>query len=222
MISLIGGQRLSATDIAVPGDPSSAAFLIAAATLVEGSDLTIRQVLLNPHRIGFLETLREMGAKLTVSNERLLGGEPVGDIRVQSARLKGVAIPASRAPAQIDEYPILSVLAAFAGGDTYMPGISELRVKESDRIATMEAGLQACGVKTDSGGDWMRIYGRGGDVEGGGEIDAHHDHRIAMSFLILGLAAQKPIATDGADMIATSFPNFEAMLSSVGAQIQSL
>ncbi len=219
---LSGGQTLKGTAVDVPGDPSSAAFLVAAALITKNSDITIRNVLMNPHRTGFFETVKEMGGELTIDQERESGGERVADLRVRSSRLKGVAVPASRAPSMIDEYPILSVLAAFAEGDTYMPGISELRVKESDRIAAMESGLKACGVEAESGGDWLRVFGRAGAVKGGASVAAHHDHRIAMSFLILGLGAEDAVATDSASMIATSFPGFSEIMRGLGARITTL
>ena len=216
---LAGGQKLKAANINVPGDPSSAAFIAAATLITKGSDVTIRNVLVNPHRTGFYDTVREMGGDLTFENEREEGGEPVADIRVRSSSLKGVAVPASRAASMIDEYPILAVLAAFAKGDTYMPGISELRVKESDRIAATEESLKANGVEAESGGDWLRVFGAKGNVKGGAAVAAHHDHRIAMSFLVLGLAAKNPVGTDSADMIATSFPGFVEMMNGLGANI---
>jgi len=216
---LKGGQSLMAAPVNVPGDPSSAAFLVAAALITPGSEVTIRNVLMNPHRIGFYETVREMGADISYHNERIDGEEPIADILVRSSRLKGLAVPADRAASMIDEYPILSVVAAFADGDTYMSGISELRIKESDRIAATETGLRACGVEVESGDDWLRVSGRAGDVPGGGKVASHHDHRIAMSFLILGLAAREPVITDSASMIATSFPEFATLMRQIGATI---
>ena len=216
---LAGGQQLKAANINVPGDPSSAAFIVAAALITEGSNVIIRNVLINPHRTGFYDTVREMGGDLTFENEREEGGELVADIRVRSSSLKGVAVPASRSASMIDEYPILAVLAAFAEGDTYMTGVSELRVKESDRIAATEAGLKANGVETESGGDWLRVFGAKGNVKGEGAVAAHHDHRIAMSFLVMGLAAKNPVEVDGADMIATSFPGFVDLMNGLGGNI---
>ncbi|MEM9014645.1 MAG: 3-phosphoshikimate 1-carboxyvinyltransferase [Pseudomonadota bacterium] len=201
-----GGQSLTACDLAVPGDPSSAAFAIAAALISPGSDLVVRNVMLNPSRTGFLSVLREMGAALSIENKKESGGETVGDVRVRHANLCGVTVPAERAPSMIDEYPILSVVAAFAEGETRMEGLSELRIKESDRIAAIEAGLRANGVDVESGPDWLSV--RGGGVPGGGRVMTHHDHRIAMSFLILGLGAEKPVSVDDISMIATSYPGF--------------
>jgi 3-phosphoshikimate 1-carboxyvinyltransferase len=160
-----------------------------------------------------------MGADVAYLNERVAGGEPVADIRVRHAALKGVAVPASRAPSMIDEYPILSVVAAFAKGDTYMPGIEELRVKESDRLDAIEAGLGLNGVETESGPDWLRVFGRNGDVAGGGFVRTHLDHRIAMSFLVMGLGAAKPVTIDDASMIATSYPSFTETMRALGADI---
>lgn len=218
-ITVKGGQRLKATRVDVPGDPSSAAFIAAAAAIAPGSDVTVRNVLINPLRAGFYETLREMGAAVAFLNERVAGGEPVADIRVTHAALKGVAVPASRAPSMIDEYPILSVVAAFAKGDTYMPGIEELRVKESDRLDAIEAGLNLNGVETESGPDWLRVFGRSGDVAGGGYVRTHLDHRIAMSFLVMGLASAKAVTIDDASMIATSYPDFVETMRALGADI---
>jgi 3-phosphoshikimate 1-carboxyvinyltransferase len=218
-ISIAGGQRLTAAAVDVPGDPSSAAFIAAAAAITPGSDVTIRNVLVNPLRAGFYETLREMGAEVSHHNERVAGGEPVADIRVRHAALKGVAVPASRAPSMIDEYPILSVVSAFAKGDTYMPGIEELRVKESDRLDAIEAGLNINGVETESGPDWLRVFGRNSDVAGGGFVRTHLDHRIAMSFLVMGLGAAKPVSIDDTSMIATSYPAFSETMRALGADI---
>lgn len=218
-ISLSGGQRLKAARVEVPGDPSSAAFLAAAATIVPGSDILIRNVLINPLRAGFFQTLSEMGANISFENRRTVSGEPVADIRARHAALKGVAVPASRAASTIDEYPILSVAAAFAAGETRMDGVEELRVKESDRLAAIEAGLNANGVATKSGPDWLVVNGRNGEVAGGARVATHLDHRIAMSFLVMGLASQRPVSIDDASMIATSFPEFAAIMRGFGANI---
>ena len=222
--TLKGGQKLTATHVDVPGDPSSAAFLTAAALIVEGSDVTIENVLLNPLRAGFYATVREMGADITIFNNRTSGGEPIADLRVKASRLRGCIPPASRAASMIDEYPILAALAAFAEGESRFEGIGELRVKECDRIAAMEAGLRACGVAVESGPDWLSVNGSvsvgGGDaVRGGAKILTHHDHRIAMSFLIVGLASSLPVEIDDGSMIATSFPDFTALMTSLGAII---
>ena len=218
-IRLQGGQRLKAARVEVPGDPSSAAFLVAAATIVPGSDVLVRNVLINPLRAGFFETLSEMGANISFENRRDLSGEPVADIRARHAALKGVAVPASRAASMIDEYPILSVVAAFASGETRMDGIEELRVKESDRLAAIEVGLKANGVATASGPDWLIVSGASGAVRGGANVATHLDHRIAMSFLVMGLASQRPVSIDDASMIATSFPEFAPLMQGLGAMI---
>lgn len=222
MITLAGGQTLTASDLVIPGDPSSAAFFAAAAAITPGSDILIENVLLNPTRTGFFDTLVEMGADLTIEDEHEAAGEPIGNLRIRGgARLKGVAVPASRAPSMIDEYPILSVVAAFADGDTYMPGIEEMRVKESDRIAASEAMLRANGVDTESGPDWLRVMG-GAPVRGGGMVAATGDHRIAMSALVLGLGADAPVSVDDGSMIATSFPGFADDLNSLGGLLSTV
>jgi 3-phosphoshikimate 1-carboxyvinyltransferase len=217
-IRLDGQPKLRPQAITVPGDPSSAAFAIVAAILVPGSDVVVEGILLNPTRIGLLDTLREMGADLAVENERTVGGEPVGDLRVRAGRLKGVTVPAARAPLMIDEYPVLSVAAAFAEGDTVMEGIGELRVKESDRIATTVAGLRANGIEADEATDRITVHGKG-SAPGGGMVKTQFDHRIAMSFLVLGLAADKPVTIDDGTAIATSFPEFAGLMRSIGARI---
>lgn len=218
-IEVQGGQRLTACNVNVPGDPSSAAFLVAAAAITPGSEVLVKNVLLNPTRSGVYETLREMGADITFANEREEGGEPVADIRVRHTPLSGVTVPAARAPSMIDEYPILAVVAAFAHGETKMEGLEELRVKESDRIASVEAGLAACGVDVQSGPDWMRVIGDGKPPSGGGRIKTNHDHRIGMSFLVMGLASKAPVQIDDAAMIATSFPDFVALMKSLGGEL---
>ncbi|MFZ5618150.1 MAG: 3-phosphoshikimate 1-carboxyvinyltransferase [Pseudomonadota bacterium] len=219
-IRLRGGQKLRPARVEVPGDPSSAAFLAAAAAIAPGSDILVRGVLVNPLRAGFYETLKEMGARIDIENAREENGEPIADIRVRHSALKGVCVPASRAASMIDEYPVLAVVAAFAAGETHMPGIEELRVKESDRLAAIEAGLKANGVATASGPDWLSVAGRGGDVAGGAIVATHLDHRIAMSFLVMGLASAKPVAVDDASMIATSFPSFVDLMRSLGADLE--
>jgi len=216
-IELEGGQRLTPAEIIVPGDPSSAAFLIAAAVITEGSDIMVENVLTNALRTGFFETLKEMGADIAFLNAREVNGEPVADIRARYSRLCGVEVPPERAPSMIDEYPILSVVAAFAKGETVMRGLKELRVKESDRIASVEAGLAACGVDARSGADWLIV--KGGEPRGGACVKTHHDHRIAMSFLVLGGASREPVTIDDAAMIATSFPDFIEMMTGIGANI---
>ncbi|MFZ1108428.1 MAG: 3-phosphoshikimate 1-carboxyvinyltransferase [Rhodomicrobium sp.] len=218
-ISVAGRKAFKGKPVAVPGDPSSAAFLAAAAILCPGSDVVIANVLVNPTRTGFYETLGEMGADLSFENERELNGERVADLRARSSRLKGVRVPPGRAPSMIDEYPILAALAAFAEGQTVMEGLAELRVKESDRLAVMAAGLAACGVKAEARGDTLAVEGAR-TVPGGAAVATHMDHRIAMSFLVLGLGAEAPVAVDDASMIATSFPEFEGSMKKLGARLE--
>jgi 3-phosphoshikimate 1-carboxyvinyltransferase len=215
----LGTQRtLTGTQVAIPGDPSSAAFPLVAALVVPGSDLTIRSVMVNPLRSGLLATLQEMGADIAVTNRRSVG-EAVADIQVRAGRLRGVEVPASRAPSMIDEYPILAVAAAFAEGRTLMHGLGELRVKESDRLAAILAGLRACGVEAQAEGDTLIVEGCGAPPPGGADVAAFDDHRIAMSFLVLGLAARAPVGVDSAGMIATSFPGFADLMRSLGARL---
>jgi 3-phosphoshikimate 1-carboxyvinyltransferase len=221
-IRLAGGQRLVGAPIRVPGDPSSAAFPLVAALITPGSKVTVEGVLLNPLRTGLFVTLREMGADLTIENAREAGGEQVGDVTARHSALKGVEVPAERAPSMIDEYPILAVAAAYAEGPTHMRGIGELRVKESDRIAMMAAGLAACGVGVEEEPEGLVVAGTAGAnhrVAGGGLVRTHGDHRIAMSHLILGLGAEKAVAVDEPGMIATSFPGFGALMAGLGAEI---
>lgn len=215
-ICLQGQPKLYPQDIDVPGDPSSSAFPLIAALIVPGSDVTIENMLLNKTRTGLIETLLEMGANIDIINTRENGGEAVGDVRATYSLLKGVNVPAKRAPFMIDEYPVLAVAAAFAHGTTAMNGLEELRVKECDRLAVTARGLEANGVKCVEGEDSLRVTG--GVVKGGGRIAVHMDHRIAMSFLIMGLAAEEPVTVDDTTHIATSFPNFAALMSALGAQ----
>ena len=216
-IHVTGPVELKPQALTVPGDPSSAAFPIVAALIVPGSDVVVEGVLLNPTRTGLLDTLREMGADLSIENERLAGGERVGDVHVRASRLVGVRVPPERAPSMIDEFPVLAVAAAFAEGETVMEGLAELRVKESDRLAAVAAGLAANGVEHETGPDWLLVRGRRGPV-GGGTVATHLDHRIAMSFLVMGLAADRPVAVDDTAMIATSFPTFLDMMTGLGAR----
>ena len=217
-IRLTGQPELAPQRIAVPRDPSSAAFPVAAALIVEDSEIVVPNICLNPTRAGFYQTLAEMGAGLTRENPREEGGEPVADLRARFSALKGVEVPPERAASMIDEYPVLAVLAACAEGDTVMRGIGELRVKESDRIAAMVAGLRANGVEVTEHEDGMTVHGRGADgVPGGGMAETHLDHRIAMAFLCLGLAARNPVWIDDAGPIATSFPSFTKLMSELGA-----
>jgi len=221
VITLTGQPELRPQTIAVPRDPSSAAFPVCAALITPGSDVLVPNIGLNPTRAGLFETLREMGADLTYENPREEGGEPVADLRARfSPDLKGIEVPPERAASMIDEYPILSVVAANAQGQTIMRGVKELRVKESDRIAAMADGLRACGVAVEDGPDWWIVHGRGaGGVPGGAMVATHLDHRIAMSFLCAGFASAKPITVDDAGPIVTSFPIFEPLMRGLGAQI---
>ncbi len=222
VITLTGRPELRPQTIAVPRDPSSAAFPVCAALIVPGSDVVVPNIGLNPTRAGLFYTLQEMGADLVFENMREEGGEPVADLRARfSPDLKGIEVPAERAASMIDEYPVLSVVAAFAAGETYMPGVKELRVKESDRIDAMAKGLRAAGVSVDEGEDWWRVHGRGhGAVPGGVTVETHLDHRIAMSFLVMGLATQAPMTVDDGGPIATSFPVFRDLMAGLGAQIE--
>ncbi len=216
-IVVAGERELSAQDVTVPGDPSSAAFAIVAALVTPGSSVTVENVLLNPTRTGLIATLIEMGADISIASERTAGGERVGDVTARSSALRSVTVPAARAPSMIDEYPVLAVAAAFASGTTRMEGLHELRVKESDRLAAVAAGLAANRVAHRTGEDWLEVTG--GKVEGGGRVATHMDHRIAMSFLVMGLAAQNPVTVDDAAMIATSFPGFEDFMGDLGAEL---
>ncbi|HEX6866833.1 MAG TPA: 3-phosphoshikimate 1-carboxyvinyltransferase, partial [Caulobacteraceae bacterium] len=193
-IVLPGGQKLTGTHVAVPGDPSSAAFPLVAALITPGSEVTVEGVLLNPLRTGLFDTLREMGADLAVSNHRTSGGESVADITARYSALKGVEVPPERAPSMIDEYPILAVAAAFAEGETVMRGVGEMRVKESDRIALMARGLEACGADVEEEPEGFIVRGTGEPLRGGASIETSGDHRIAMSHLVLGLAAQDAVS----------------------------
>ena len=217
-VSLDGEVDLDAADITVPSDPSSAAFLAVAALITEGSKVTLAGIGTNPLRFGLFETLMEMGGDIRLKRERVEGGEPVADIEVRHSPLKGVEVPAGRAASMIDEYPVLSVAAAFAEGRTVMDGVGELRVKETDRIALMEDGLNRAGAKASSTKDRMVVEGRG-QIAGGIETDACHDHRIAMSFLVLGLACGGSVTVKGTETIATSFPDFVPLMQAAGADI---
>ena len=216
-ITVKGEAELSGQDVTVPGDPSSAAFLIAAALLVPGSDVTIEGVLANPTRTGLYTTLQEMGGKVEFLNAREEGGEPIADIRARFSELTGVRVPAERAPSMIDEYPMLAVIAAFARGETRMDGLAELKVKESDRLAATAAGLAANGVKAEVDGDTLTVHGQG-RAQGGGLVKTHLDHRMAMAFLVMGLASDQPVTVDDTAMIATSFPEFRALMGQIGAR----
>lgn len=219
-IHIEGQGKLTGRPITVPGDPSSAAFPLVAALIVPGSDITIENVLMNPTRTGLIATLLEMGASIEFLDRRDAGGEEVADLHVRSSDLKGVSVPAERAPSMIDEYPVLAIAAAFAEGETVMNGLEELRVKESDRLAAVARGLEANGVECTEGRDWLSVRGRpGGKGRGGGNVETHLDHRIAMAFLVMGLAAENPVTIDDAAMIATSFPEFMGLMRGLGAEI---
>ncbi len=218
LITLTGQPELSAQRVAVPRDPSSAAFPVCAALMVQGSEILVPGVSQNPTRNGVFLTLQEMGADLVLENPREEGGEPVADLRVRFSALQGIEVPPERAASMIDEYPILSALAATAQGKTVMRGIKELRVKESDRIDAMARGLEACGVRIEETEDSLTVYGME-VVPGGATVQTHLDHRIAMSFLCLGMATQAPITVDDASPIITSFPIFKALMTGLGAQI---
>ena len=221
VITLKGQPELKPQDITVPRDPSSAAFPVCAALIVEGSDVLIPNIGLNPTRAGLFTTLREMGADLTYENAREEGGEPVADLRARfSPDMKGIEVPPERAPSMIDEYPILSVVACFASGKTVMQGVKELRVKESDRIDAMARGLEKNGATIEEDEDTLIVHGMGpGGLPGGATAAARLDHRIAMSFLCAGMAAQNPVSVDDAGPIATSFPVFEPLMEKLGAQL---
>jgi 3-phosphoshikimate 1-carboxyvinyltransferase len=221
IVRLGANRALRGTDVQVPGDPSSAAFPLVAALISPGSDITVRSVLINPLRAGLFTTLREMGADLRFENHRTISGEEVADIHARFSVLKGIEVPAERAPSMIDEYPILAVAAAFAGGRTAMHGLAELRVKESNRLAAMIEGLRACGVDAREEGDTLIVEGSGDLPQGGVSVPAYHDHRIAMSFLVLGLASREPVEVDSAEMIGTSFPGFVTLMQSIGARIHA-
>ena len=215
-IILTGQPELRPQTVAVPRDPSSAACPVAAALIVEGSDIRVPGVSRNPTRDGFYLTLVEMGADIAFENEREEGGEPVADLRVRFSALKGVDVPEDRAASMIDEFPVLSAIAAFAEGRTVMRGVRELRVKESDRIDAMARGLESCGVTVEEGEDIFIVHGRGAEgVPGGATVRTHLDHRIAMSFYVLGLAAQQPVTIDDARPIATSFPDFLPLMQTL-------
>ena len=222
-VTVGGHAELSAVPIAVPADPSSAAFPLAAGLIVPDSAVTVRGVLMNPTRVGLYETLKEMGADLVSSGARDEGGEGVADLTARFSALKGIEVPPERAPSMIDEYPILAVIAAFAEGRTVMRGLKELRVKESDRLAAMARGLKACGVSVEELDDGLIVEGMGpGGMPGGGTIQTEMDHRIAMSFLVAGMAAKRAVRVDDSAFIATSFPGFAELMTGLGARLTRL
>jgi 3-phosphoshikimate 1-carboxyvinyltransferase len=217
-VTLQGQPELEPANVVVPADPSSAAFPLVAALIVPGSELVLDAVMTNPLRTGLFKTLREMGAKIETLATRDDGGEEVADLRVTASALKGVEVPAERAPSMIDEYPILAVAAAFAEGATRMRGLKELRVKESDRLEATAGMLRVNGVSVEIEGDDLIVHGNG-NVGGGGEVKTHMDHRIAMSALMMGLASQQPVRIDDSAFIATSFPGFVELMRSLGADL---
>ncbi|RWE74684.1 MAG: 3-phosphoshikimate 1-carboxyvinyltransferase [Mesorhizobium sp.] len=226
-IFIEGQGKLTGQTIAVPGDPSSAGFPLVAALIVPGSDIVIENVLMNPTRTGLLLTLQEMGGRIDILNPRNAGGEDVADLRVRYSELKGVTVPPERAPSMIDEYPVLAVAASFAEGETLMQGLEELRVKESDRLSAVANGLKLNGVDCTEGEASLAVRGRPGGKGLGAHpngpdtaVKTHLDHRIAMSFLIMGLATEKPVTIDDANMIATSFPEFMGLMKGLGAEIE--
>ena len=210
----IGGRRIN-----VPADPSSTAFPLVAAAVLTGSDISLEHVGINPHRIGLIQTLLEMGADVSLSGQRQEAGEPVADIRVRARRLVGVEVPATRTPSMIDEYPILAVAAACANGTTVMRGLGELRIKESDRLAAMATGLRACGISVEDDAESLTVAGTGARPRGGARIAANLDHRIAMAFLVLGMVAEQPVEIDDGSPIDTSFPGFVTLMNGLGAEI---
>ncbi|MDO6962320.1 3-phosphoshikimate 1-carboxyvinyltransferase [Rhizobium alvei] len=224
-IRLEGRGKLTGQVIDVPGDPSSTAFPLVAALLVPGSDVVIENVLMNPTRTGLILTLQEMGASIEILNPRTAGGEDVADLRVRHSELKGVEVPAERAPSMIDEYPVLAVAACFAEGQTVMTGLEELRVKESDRLAAVATGLKLNGVDCDEGETSLTVRGvpsgKGLGNRSGAAVKTHLDHRIAMSFLVMGLASEHPVTVDDSRMIATSFPEFMGLMTGLGAKIEA-
>ena len=219
VIALEGPAKLTGCTVEVPRDPSSAAFPLVSALIVPGSEIELPAILLNPRRTGLIQTLLEMGADIEIKNKRVSAGEEIGDLVARYSELKGVEVPAERAPSMIDEYPILSVAASFARGKTAMRGLEELRVKESDRLEAVARGLKANGVRYEIEGDDLIV--QGGAVPGGGTVTTHMDHRIAMSFLTMGLASEKPVTVDDVAMIATSFPEYQDLMRGLGAIMET-
>ncbi len=218
IIKLNGKKYFKARDLEVPADPSSAAFPVVAALITEGSEIVIKNVLVNPLRIGLFQTLEEMGADIEFTNMREAAGEKIADIKARYSKLKGVTVPAERAPSMIDEYPILSIAAAVAEGETKMLGLEELKVKESNRLEAVYNGLKACGVDAVMGENDLTVSG--GSIKGSATITTHGDHRIAMSFLVAGLVSEKPVIVNEPDMINTSFPGFKELMNGLGAVME--
>jgi 3-phosphoshikimate 1-carboxyvinyltransferase len=221
-ITIAGEAELKGVSVEVPRDPSSAAFAMVAALIVPGSEISLPGILLNPRRIGLIDTLIEMGADIAITHPRESGGEKIGDLTVRASALSGVEVPPERAPSMIDEYPILSVAAAFAQGRTVMRGLEELRVKESDRLAAIVAGLRAAGITVGEMSDGLIVEGRSGDVPGGGLVATHMDHRIAMAFLTMGLVSREAMTVDDVSMVATSFPEFDHLMRGLGAVLEGV
>lgn len=220
-ITVVGQPELGGRAITVPADPSSAAFPLVAALIVPEARVVLPNVGINPLRAGLIETLTAMGARITIANAREESGEPVADLIAEASTLKGVEVPAERVPAMIDEFPILAAAAACARGVTRMQGLAELRLKESDRLDAIARGLAAAGVPVQSGPDWLEIEGCGGPPPGGGRVDVRFDHRIAMAFLVLGMACRQPMTIDDDRAIATSFPGFAALMTGLGARLEA-
>lgn len=219
VITVRGQPELIARDVVVPSDPSSAAFAVVAALIVPGSKIVIEGVGMNPLRTGLFATLKEMGAKISEQNVRIEAGEEVADLVVEHSTLKGITVPADRAPSMIDEYPVLAVAASYAQGTTHMEGLEELRVKESDRLSVVANSLKACGVDYEEGPDSLSVHATGQAPKGGATIQSHLDHRIAMSFLVFGMASAEPVMIDDASPINTSFPGFADLMNGLGAKI---
>lgn len=218
-VTITGQPELVARPITVPADPSSAAFPVVAGLITPGATVIAERVGMNPLRAGLYKILQEMGADLTIEDVSS-GGEPMATITARHSKLRGVTVPAAIAPSMIDEYPILAVAAACAEGETRMEGVGELRVKETDRIDAMVSGLTACGVDTQAGDDWMTVRGVGGTPTGGGSVTSRLDHRIAMSFLVLGMAAGQPVTVDDVSPVDTSFPGFVSLMNGLGGRIE--
>jgi 3-phosphoshikimate 1-carboxyvinyltransferase len=219
-ITLKGGTPIAGCSVEIPGDPSAAAFIAAAAVLRADSDVTMNRICINPTRIGFYDVLRAMGADITIAHERIENGERVADITIRGgAQISGIIVTPERIPAMVDEIPILAAIAACAQGPTILQGLAELRIKESDRVALMAAGLKACGVEVEIDGDDMTIHGQGQPPRGGALVETALDHRIAMSFLVLGTVTDEPVTVDDARPIGTSFPDFAKVMNDLGAQI---
>lgn len=219
-ISIEGQGRLNGQQVTVPADPSSAAFPMVAALVVPDSHILLPDVLLNEARTGLITTLQEMGGNIEITNVRNSGGEEIGDLVVKSSELKGITVPAQSAPSMIDEYPVLAVAASFADGKTHMEGLHELRVKESDRLAAVARGLEANGVECSEGDESLTVTGRpDGKGLGGGTVTTHLDHRIAMSFLVMGMASEKPVTVDDGSVMETSFPGFVELINGLGGDV---